>query len=305
MRGLMKPASPLAGLTRYRTLVDRELKRILPKPTTKPARLHAAMHYSLFGPGKRLRPILTLLAAEGFRMRAERAAPVAAAFELVHSYSLVHDDLPCMDDDDFRRGRPTTHIKFDEATAVLTGDALLTLAFEALADATGKGKVPAARTVQLVKELARASGSTGLIGGQVDDLAAEGRAVSLHELRSIHRRKTGELFTASLRAGAILAGARTKELAVITRFGHLFGQVFQITDDILDEVGDFATLGKPTGSDRRNEKATYVRLLSLERSRSLARRLAGRAAGELARLPGLSFDRLVELTRYLPQRADA
>lgn len=292
--------SPLAELGRYYTAVEAELKRVLPKKTAPPRRLHEAMHYSVFGPGKRLRPILTLLTAEGFGQVPERAVSVAAAFELVHAYSLVHDDLPCMDDDDFRRGRPTCHRQFDEATAVLTGDALLTLAFEALAHA----KLPAARNLMLVQELGRAAGSAGLIGGQVDDLEAEGKAVSLRELKSIHARKTGALFTASLRAGAILGGATPKELEGLTRFGHLFGQVFQITDDILDEVGDFATLGKPKGSDRRNEKATYVTLLSLPRARKIARKLASEAMRELDALPRRRLDRLRALTLYLPERAE-
>ena len=301
----MSSDSPLARFSSYRTLVDRELRRLMPRPRTRPARLHQAMHYALFGPGKRLRPILTMLAAEGFSIRPERAAPVAAAFELVHSYSLVHDDLPCMDDDDFRRGRPTCHKQFDEATAVLAGDALLTLAFETLARAGERAKIPADRALKLVLELATAAGSAGLIGGQVDDLEAEGRQVSLRELTSIHRRKTGELFTASLRAGAILGGAKDGELARLTRFGHLFGQVFQITDDILDEVGDFATLGKPAGSDRKNEKATYVRLTSLARSRAIARRLARSAATELDGLMKPGLTPLRELTLYLPERAEA
>ena len=301
---MKRPSSPLAALSSYRTAVDRELKRILPKARAQPAKLHQAMHYALFGPGKRLRPILTLLTAEGFGQDQRRSAPVAAAFELVHAYSLVHDDLPCMDDDDFRRGRPTCHKQFDEATAVLTGDALLTRAIEALADAGARTKLPPARTLQLVKELASAAGSAGLIGGQVDDLEAEGRQVALSELKSIHRRKTGVLFTASLRAGAILGGATAQELKDLTTFGHLFGQVFQITDDILDEVGDFATLGKPSGSDRRNEKATYVTLLSLPRARAIARKLALDACRALDRLPRRSLERLRELTLYLPQRAE-
>jgi geranylgeranyl diphosphate synthase type II len=283
-------------------MVEHELDRVLPRAAQEPRRLHSAMRYSTLAPAKRLRPILTILAARGFGVPPRRAVPVAAAFELVHAYSLVHDDLPCMDDDDFRRGRPTCHRRYGEATAVLAGDALLTLAFQALVDGAARIHLDPDRTAVLVRDLARAAGSSGLIAGQVEDLSAEGRRISIARLARIHRRKTGVLFTAALRAGAILGGASPHELARISRFGDLFGRVFQITDDILDEVGDFAMLGKPAGSDRRNEKATYARLLPVPRALAIARDLARRAERTLGLLRGRDVGALQELVVLLPDR---
>jgi geranylgeranyl diphosphate synthase type II len=297
-----RPADILRRLDPYRELVEAELVKILPAKNEAPKSLHQAMHYTLLGAGKRLRPILTMLSAASFGAAPRKAAPFAAAFELVHTYSLVHDDLPCMDDDDYRRGRLTCHKKFDEATAVLTGDALLTLAFEAIVDAGGRTRLPPARVVMLVKELSRAAGSRGLIAGQIEDLAAEGQRVSLKKLEGIHHRKTGALFTAALRAGAILGGATPRELLIITRFGDLFGRVFQITDDILDVVGDFKTLGKPTGSDSKNEKATYPKLLSLKRAKAIAVDLSKEAAGTLEQLVGRNCAVMQDLVGYLPER---
>ncbi|MBI4861148.1 MAG: polyprenyl synthetase family protein [Candidatus Riflebacteria bacterium] len=295
-------AGILARLQPCRKLVEAELSRVLPRATRAPVRLHRAMRYAALGPGKRLRPMLTVLVARMFGVAPRRSAPYAVAFELLHTYSLIHDDLPCMDDDDYRRGRLTCHKKFGEATAVLAGDALLTLAFGTLTDRAIEANLPARRTVQLVSELARAAGSQGLIFGQIDDLEAEGKRVSLKRLASIHDRKTGRLFTVALRAGAILGGADRRELEVITRYGDLFGQVFQITDDILDVTGSFEEIGKPVGSDRKNEKATYVSLLSVDRARAIARALCRRAVRTIRRLRGRPVEPLVDLVEYLPGR---
>ena len=263
-----------ALLARRTKLIDRALARFLPPSSAKPATIHEAMRYSLFAGGKRLRPALALAAAEACGGQLPGALPAACAVECIHTYSLIHDDLPCMDDDDLRRGRPTCHKVFGEGVAVLAGDALLTAAFEILAGAKATPRYPVA---VLVKELAVAAGSRWLIGGQVADLEGEGRAITGPELRYIHRCKTAALLTASLRLGAMSADCPPARLAALTTFGQSLGLAFQVIDDILDVTQTTEKLGKTAGKDVAATKATYPALFGLERSRREAQRLTAAA----------------------------
>jgi len=259
-------------------LVDRALDRFLPRSTAKPATIHKAMRYSLFAGGKRMRPVLALAAAEACGGAVERALPAACAVECIHTYSLVHDDLPCMDDDDLRRGRATNHKVFGEGIAVLTGDALLTIAFGILAEVEPTPRHPLA--VQ-IRELASAAGSERLIGGQVADLEGEGRALRGAELRYIHQSKTAALLTASLRLGAMSANVTPAKLAALTAFGEALGLAFQVIDDILDVTQTTEKLGKTAGKDAQATKSTYPAIYGLDASRAEARRLTARAHGAL------------------------
>jgi geranylgeranyl diphosphate synthase, type II len=259
--------------------VDRALEAALPKATVKPATIHRAMRYSLFAGGKRMRPALCLAAAEACGGTVEAALPAACAVECVHTYSLVHDDLPCMDDDDLRRGRPTSHKVYGEGVAVLTGDALLTQAFEILAGAKPK---PRYSIAVMIRELAGAAGSLQLIAGQIADLEGEGKPASRAQLRFIHERKTAAMIEASLRLGAMSANATPGKLAALTDFGRNLGLAFQVIDDILDVTQTSEKLGKSAGKDLAAEKATYPAVIGLEASRKEARRLteaAGKALG--------------------------
>lgn len=263
-----------AFVTTWADPVEAALRALLPAPTTAPSRLHEAMHYALFPGGKRLRPMLVLLGCQAAGGDPRRALRAAAALECLHTYSLVHDDLPCMDDDDLRRGRPTCHKVYGEALALLAGDALLTVAFEGTAEAG-----PAA-----VVALARASGSLGMVGGQVEDLAAEGDRAhhTLERLQWIHDHKTGALITASLVVGAHAAfpnGAPAALLDPLQRFGDLLGRAFQIADDCLDLTGSAAELGKTPLADVALGKLTWPAMVGLERSVAEARELAAAAAG--------------------------
>ncbi len=291
----------LDRLEPLRALVDRELDAFLPGETERPEAVHRAMRYSSLARGKRLRPILAILTARIFRGETEEIAPVAAAIELIHSYSLIHDDLPCMDDDDLRRGVPTCHKAFGEAVAVLAGDALLTCAFEMILANGRKHGFSAEALLSVISELSRAAGSRGMIAGQIEDIQSEGKEIDPDLLRYIHHHKTGCLFTASVRVGAILAGAGEKGLDDVSRFGDIFGQAFQITDDILDVEGDSAVTGKPQGSDQQKAKATYPRLFTLEKSKQMAREQVDEAAAILAPYAPASDD-LIALVRYLPDR---
>jgi len=251
-----------------------------------PPRLRQAMGYALLGPGKRIRPVLALAAAEAIAGRAGRARAVApaCAVEMIHAYSLVHDDLPAMDDDELRRGRPTVHVRFGEALAILAGDALLTEAFDVLAAAPALKRDPE-RGLAVVAEIASAAGAGGMVAGQVVDLANEGRRnVGLATIAAIHRRKTGALIRASVRVGAIAGGASAGDLARLTRYGEALGLAFQIADDILDEVGTTAVTGKRQGGDAARGKATYPALLGLAGARRAARGAAARAQRAVERL---------------------
>jgi geranylgeranyl diphosphate synthase type II len=264
-----------------------------------PDGLLAAMNYSLLAGGKRLRPVLCLNAARLFGLEAEKALPFASAIECIHSYSLIHDDLPAMDNDDLRRGKPSNHKQFGEATAILAGDALLTDAFSFAASLPG---IAPERVLGAVVYLARAAGSPGMVGGQFLDMLYTGQGPrSLDELRAMHAMKTGALLRASCVCGALLAGADRAEAASVERYGRGLGVAFQITDDILDVVGDGSLLGKPVGSDEAGGKVTYPSLLGLDQSRSLAQEEAGAAVRALAPFGGKAAF-LRGLAEYIVQR---
>lgn len=279
-------------------LIEQRLQELLHAPTVYPPTVHEAMRYSVFAGGKRLRPVLVIAAAEAVGGVIEEVMDVACALEMIHTYSLIHDDLPAMDNDDYRRGKPTSHKVFGEGMAVLAGDALLTYAFEVMAAAKVADQ---GRLLTVIREIAGAAGTMGMIGGQVVDLESEGKQITQETLEYIHRAKTGALFRASLRAGAILAGANDEQLACLSEYAEHFGLAFQITDDILDIVGDAQKLGKPVGSDIKNMKVTYPSLFSLPVARQMAEETIGRALNCLNRT-GLSHQFLRELVQYLAQR---
>ncbi len=290
------------SLQEARERVDEALERFLPSaedpPPGCPPRLAEAMRYSMLSGGKRLRPILALMAAKAVGADPEVAIPSACALEMVHTYSLIHDDLPAMDDDDLRRGRPTCHRAFDEATAILAGDALLTLAFETIAS----GTKPAEAAIQCCRELAIGAGPTGMAGGQMADLQAEGRTdVTLEALQSIHRRKTGALLRASLRMGAISAHANVAEIEALDAYGQGVGLAFQIVDDLLDVQGDEAKMGKRVGKDSDLGKWTYPGLLGIDESRRRAREAAQNAIDALGPF-GSGGDQLRALALELLER---
>ncbi|MEY2536829.1 MAG: geranylgeranyl diphosphate synthase, type [Verrucomicrobiota bacterium] len=278
--------------------VDRALDGYLPKANVKPATIHKAMRYSLFAGGKRLRPILCLAAAEACGGKIANALPFACAFECIHTYSLVHDDLPSMDNDDFRRGRPTCHKVFGEGIAVLAGDALLTIAFEIVSRAAPTKRYSMAT---FLRETAVAAGSRRLIAGQVADLEAEGKRVTRAELRYVHENKTAAILSTSVRLGAMSANATTRQLAALTRFGRALGLAFQVIDDILDVTQTSEKLGKSAGKDIAAKKATYPAIIGLEASRVEARRLTKQAHNALT-LFGAEADALHALANYLLER---
>jgi len=269
-----------AYLEARRRLVEAEMEARLVQLPVELVELSRAMHYSLFAGGKRLRPILCLAGAELFGTRPESVLPAAAALEFIHTYSLIHDDLPAMDDDDLRRGRPTSHKVFGEAMAVLAGDALLTEAF-VLLTVQARSHDPAL-VVEVIRRIGQASGAAGMVGGQVADLKAEGRTdLGQADVAFIHARKTGALITASLASGAVLAGASGPDLAAVETYGRKVGAAFQIVDDLLNIEGDAASLGKPVGSDKDRGKATWPAVAGLEASRQEARRLVQEAVQAL------------------------
>ena len=275
--------------------IDRALDRLLPRASVRPATIHRAMRYSLMAGGKRLRPIMVLAAAEACGGRIEPALPLAVAVECVHTYSLIHDDLPCMDDDDLRRGRPTSHKMFGEGIAVLAGDALLTHAFQLAAQAPATTRHGAA---DYVRELAVAGGSLKLIAGQVADLEGEGRKLSARDLQWIHERKTAALIQASLRLGGMSANATHTRLRQLSDFGLALGLAFQIMDDILDVTQTSEKLGKSAGKDVKAAKATYPALLGLDGARKAAARWTSRARRAIAPF-GPRALRLQQITDYL------
>ncbi|HEX8898591.1 MAG TPA: farnesyl diphosphate synthase [Chthoniobacterales bacterium] len=254
--------------------IDRALDRFLPKATVAPATIHKAMRYSLFAGGKRLRPILCLATAEACGGKTGVALPHACAVECIHTYSLIHDDLPSMDNDDLRRGRPTCHKVFGDGIAILAGDALLTIAFEIAIKA---GPVSRYDVRDIFREISQAAGSRKLIAGQVADLEAEGREITRAQVRSIHENKTAALLTASVRLGAMAANATAKQLGAVTAFGRALGLAFQVIDDILDVTQTSEKLGKSAGKDLTAQKATYPAVIGLEKSRAEARRLTKQA----------------------------
>jgi geranylgeranyl diphosphate synthase type II len=263
-----------------RQQVEGALERWLPQPGDRPPKVHEAMRHSVFAGGKRLRPLLALLACEAVGGDTEDAMPAAVALEMIHTYSLIHDDLPAMDDDDYRRGRPTCHRVYGEAIAILAGDALLTHAFLVLADPAA-GRVPPIRRLQIMAEIAEAAGSRGMVGGQAMDILSEGHEIDHPTLLYLHTHKTGALIRASVRAGGIAGGADGEALQSLTRYGERIGLAFQIVDDILDIEGATAEMGKTAGSDLRRQKATYPALMGLEESRRQAAHLLQEAKDAL------------------------
>jgi geranylgeranyl diphosphate synthase type II len=287
-----------AYLEERRGMVNQALKAYLPQVRGPAFRLNQAMHYSLFVGGKRLRPILCLAAAVAVGGDAGEALPVACALEMIHTYSLIHDDLPAMDDDDLRRGQPTCHKQFDEATAILAGDGLLTAAFHTIAAAAPRFEGREGVLLEVLQTVAAAAGYQGMVGGQMLDLLAEGRQVTLKELETIHRHKTGALLTAAVRAGALMGGGSRAEVTLLTGYGEKFGLTFQITDDLLDVEGEAAEMGKAPGMDEKRQKATYPAVLGLEATREWARRLVEEALTALKPFKERA-EPLRELARYL------
>ena len=285
-------------ITTHCRRVDVALNHHLPPASTRPITIHKAMRYSLFAGGKRLRPILCLAAAEACGGSKAIAMPLACAVECIHTYSLIHDDLPCMDDDDFRRGKPTSHKVFGEGIAVLAGDALLTTAFELVSRARS---CPGYSHTDFLKEMARASGSLFLIAGQVADLEGEGKKTSHGQLRYIHERKTSALLTCSIRLGAMSANASLGSLRALTRFGYNLGMAFQVIDDILDATKTSRELGKTAGKDAKAGKATYPSILGMEHAEEEADRYTQSARRALKPF-GARADRLHQLADYLLNR---
>jgi geranylgeranyl diphosphate synthase type II len=286
----------LAGQTQA---IDAELQRLAPPESTPPETIHRAMRYSLMAGGKRIRPILCLEAARCVSDRGEGAITAACTLEFIHTYSLIHDDLPALDNDDYRRGKLTCHKVFGDAMAILAGDALLTLAFQVLADLPG---VPAERRTRMISELARAAGTVGgMIGGQVHDIEGEGRAPDAALLDAIHRAKTGALLCASVRMGAIYAGAEEDRIAQLARYGEHVGLAFQIVDDILDVEESSEALGKTAGKDAHQQKITFPAVYGLEKSREMARTECARAHEAVAEFGGRAR-RLRELADLIVYR---
>jgi geranylgeranyl diphosphate synthase type II len=281
-----------------RAAVDAALDRLMPGENAQPPSIHRAMRYSVQAGGKRVRPILCLESARIFAADVISVLPVACALEFIHTYSLIHDDLPALDNDDLRRGKPTCHKKFGEATAILAGDALLTLAFETLANAS----IDPARRVAILSHVAASAGTVnGMVGGQVADLEAEGRAIQAADLEYIHRSKTAALIRASVVAGAIAGGAEDEDVARLKRFGEAIGWAFQVVDDILDVEESSAALGKTAGKDAAQQKATYPSLYGLEKSREFAKQLEARAMAEIEPY-GARAARLRELAELIVHR---
>jgi len=290
-----------AYLTRRQRQVDRALDQYL-AAGDRENDLLAAMRYAMFPGGKRLRPILAIASAEAIGGTAAPVLPFACALEMIHAYSLIHDDLPSMDDDDMRRGRPSCHATFGEAIAILAGDALLSEAFAVMAEAAARRGSDPRRAAQVMGEIARAPGAHGMVGGQVADMTAEKRSVDLPTVEMIHIRKTGALIRAAVRCGALLAGASVDQLRKLTRYGDCVGLAFQIADDIQDAEGSSAATGKRVGRDRERQKATFPAVMGLQASKERARELLSRPLRELRRLDRRA-DPLREIARFILARA--
>lgn len=291
-----------AYLKTHQEQVDGALSRYLPGEETLPAQLHKAMRYSVFAGGKRVRPILMIAACEAVGGVIETVLPAACAMEMIHTYSLIHDDLPAMDDDDFRRGRPTNHKVFGQATAILAGDALLTEAFNLLSASESAENISAETRLQVLNIMARCAGSMGMVGGQVVDMEAEGHDIDLPTLQYIHTHKTGALILACLQCGALLGGGNKDQFDALSRYGETAGLAFQVADDILDVIGDQEVLGKDVGSDQARGKATYPALMGLEEAQRRAQELKDLAIEALG-----SFDHRAEplraIARYIVDRS--
>jgi len=280
-------------------LVDEKLNKIVPTVQTEPKRLHEAIRWSLFAVGKRFRPALVLAVGAAFGAEEAKLLRAASAVEMIHTYSLIHDDLPAMDDDDLRRGRETCHRKFDEATAILAGDVLQTLAFQAISE---DEKLSAEIRIRLISEIAQAAGTpAGMVAGQQFDLEAEGKSVTIENLENIHRSKTGAMIRVSARAGAIIAGASAEELKTISDYAANLGLLFQITDDLLDVTQTTETLGKTAGKDLTAAKATYPAFYGLDETRKLAASVHAQACEHLEKL-NRETDLLCEIADFILNR---
>jgi farnesyl diphosphate synthase len=302
----VRPAATVSfidWMQQVQTGMEVVLDRFLPSPAVVPARLHQAMRYTALDGGKRVRPLLVFAAGELFDTPRPLLERAAAAVEMIHVYSLVHDDMPCMDDDALRRGKPTVHVQYDEATALLVGDALQAQAFEVLSEAAGADDAGLApRQLRMLNLLAQASGSVGMCGGQAIDLSSVGMTLSLAELEQMHRKKTGALLRAAVMLGALGGKAlSTTESAALDEYSGAIGLAFQVVDDILDATADSATLGKTAGKDAADNKPTYVSILGLVESQALAQRLRNNAHQALAPF-GDKAQRLRELADLIVQR---
>jgi len=282
--------------------VEKALDRFLPAADILPATLHEAMRYSVSAGGKRLRPVLMMAACEAVGSDYERVIPAACAMEMIHTYSLIHDDLPAMDDDDFRRGRPTNHKVFGEATAILAGDALLTEAFLLLSNLQANSGISSDVLVRVIHLIARGAGSFGMVGGQAVDMESEGKEIDIPTLEYIHTHKTGALILASIQAGALIGGADDAAFEALTRYGEAAGLAFQVADDILDVVGEQESLGKDVGSDEARGKATYVSCLGLSEARRRAVELKELAVSALGPL-GAPAEPLRQIAGYIVDRS--
>jgi farnesyl diphosphate synthase len=290
---------PPAALIDFSARADSVLSRVLPAETQAPEALHRAMRYAVLGGGKRLRPVLVYTTGSALGASPDRLDASAAAVEIIHAYSLVHDDLPAMDDDALRRGRPTCHVAFGEAMAILAGDALQALAFEVLA---ADRAIDAGIHVEMLTTLAAACGSHGMAGGQALDLAAVGKRLSPQELERMHVQKTGALIRASVKLGALAAGCRdAKLLEALERYGHAIGLAFQIRDDILDVEGDSAVIGKTAGKDAANDKPTYPAILGMDETRAQLRAFTEQAIAAVQPL-GDRATSLIDIARYVAER---
>ena len=288
-------------LAKRRQLVDQALQRFLNSRPFRNTRLVSAMQYSINAGGKRLRPILCLAAAHAVGGREEEAVPAGCALEMIHTYSLIHDDLPAMDNDDLRRGKPTCHKAFGEATAILAGDALLTAAFQILAEYALRRDDQQAVWVQAMAIIAKAAGHEGMIEGQMRDMAAEGQALSADRLEELHGLKTGALITASIKTGAVIGGADKRALTGLEVYGRCIGLAFQVTDDILNETGDPLVMGKAVGTDQIRQKSTYPALMGLAGARHMASDLVAEALRNLAIFDSKA-DPLRAIARYVIER---
>ena len=288
-------------LDRKREEVDRFLDQILPEEKSSQTTLHEAMRYSLFAGGKRIRPILAIAAAEAIGPPINALLPIASSLELIHTYSLIHDDLPAMDNDDYRRGKPTNHKVYGEAMAILAGDALLTLAFDLCSRSELVNDLDPARQVLVIRELALGAGHLGMVGGQVLDIQAENKEIDLHTLQTIHTHKTGMLIRAAVRMGAIVSSATLPQLEHLTKYAEDVGLAFQIADDVLNVTGTRAQLGKDANTDAQRGKRTYPTFYGVDGARRLADECVDRALNRLESFDSKA-DPLRELARYITAR---
>jgi geranylgeranyl diphosphate synthase type II len=287
-------------MAEYASMVNEALEKYLPQPSGLQKNVIEAMRYSALAGGKRIRPILVLEFCRVCGGGLQAAMPFACAIEMVHTYSLIHDDLPCMDNDELRRGRPSCHVKFGEATALLAGDALLSLAFETALCDNYKNIIKPENAITAARLLAEASGACGMVGGQIIDLESEGQKISLETLEFMHKKKTGAMIVAAAKMGCMIAGANEREVTAAGSFAGCLGLAFQIIDDYLDVTGDNGTLGKPVGSDAVNEKTTYITHLGLEKSKRLAFKLTDEAVSYLNIFNDTGF--LSDLAAFLAAR---